>query len=398
MIFLMQASIAFAMGRFVEPEKTDKLAQVTQKEAIFTRYVALGDSITHGFQSGSVDETRQNSAYPCLLAKQMNTSFNVPLLKFPGFLVNIEDIGKGNIKWWQYYYPLIGGVRVDDFKDQSKINNFGVTGMTLSEVITSTGKDGGFYKLTLGPDGKPALDQALAKNPTFVSFWLGNNDVLNAALRVDASSLTDVNLFLDYFKTVESRLLATSSVQGVVVANVPDVTSIAYLDKVTNPVFTSGSYKPFWLKEALDNMIFTPDEIVLVRNKAKIINDRIKEVAAANGWAFVDANSIFNDIKQNGHPLKDANGNATSKVVNADYLGGIFSLDGVHPSITGHAVAANCMIDAINKAYGTNLKYVDEYSISQNDSLLKTPFDPRKNWIQDSWIGKAIYFVVDVFM
>jgi lysophospholipase L1-like esterase len=382
-------SMGFSMSEFHEPD---------QDALMFERYVALGDSITHGFQSGAVDETRQNTAYGCLLADKMNTPFNLPLLKFPGYLVNMEDIGKGNISWWEYYYPLIGGKRLDDYENQDTINNFGITGMTLSDVITHGGSEGGFYKLTLSPEGKSALDQALEKNPTFITLWLGNNDVLNAALRVDASVLTDVNLFLDYLAEVEQKVLATPSVKGVMIATVPDVTAIAYLDEIDSPEYEAGSYKPFWLREPNPAMVLTPDEIVTIREKADIINTRIREVAAANGWALVDANLIFNDIRDNAHEMIDGNGNGTGEYLTADYLGGIFSLDGVHPSITGHAMAANFMIDAINQTYGTHLEYVDEQAVSQSDSLFTDPFDPRGPWIEDGWIGKAIYFIVDQFM
>jgi len=73
------ASMGFSMSEFHEPD---------QDALMFERYVALGDSITHGFQSGAVDETRQNIAYGCLLADKMNTPFNLPLPSF--LLITIE--------------------------------------------------------------------------------------------------------------------------------------------------------------------------------------------------------------------------------------------------------------------------------------------------------------------
>jgi hypothetical protein len=47
---------------------------------------------------------------------------------------------------------------------------------------------------------------------------------------------------------------------------------------------------------------------------------------------------------------------------------------------------------------GSHLDYVDEQAVSQSDSLFTDPFDPRGPWIEDGWIGKAIYFIVDQFM
>jgi len=94
--------------------------------------------------------------------------------------------------------------------------------------------------------------------------------------------------------------------------------------------------------------------------------------------------------------IKDGNGNGTGRYVTADYLGGIFSLDGVHPSITGHAIVGNNMIEAINDSYGAGLAGINEYAVSENDSLYKDPYDPRN--LIDGWIGDAIVFVVELFM
>ncbi|MDM8517500.1 SGNH/GDSL hydrolase family protein, partial [Desulfobacterales bacterium HSG16] len=354
-------------------------------EPVFETYVALGDSLTHGYQSGSVDETRQPCGYASLLAEKMGTEFNLPLLKFPGYMVNIEDVGKGNISWWKYYYPLVGGVRVDGYRNQDKINNFGITGATAAEAMTHYGSEGGFFELVLGKNGDPALDQALAKNPTFVSVWLGNNDVLGAALSTDTAALTPIAEFEEDFETITNRIASKQSIQGVVIMNVPDVTCIAYLNETNNPDFPQGSYNPFWLQDATEGFVLTPDEIALIQERAAQINEKIYDTAYANGWAHVDTYEIFMDMKTYGHELKDQYGMGSGEWISADYLGGVFSLDGVHPSITGQAVAANYVIEGINATYGTQLDYVNEYQTSQSDSLLQNPYDPRE--LINGWIG-----------
>lgn len=364
--------------------------------SLFDRYVAIGDSLTHGFQSGAVDETRQPTAYPNLVAKKMGTPFNQPLLKFPGYLVNIEDVLKGNIAWYQYYYPLVGGKRVDNYANQSKLNNFGITGSESYNGLNTGGSEGGFFKLVLGAKGAPQVTQALNRNPTFVSFWLCNNDVLGSALSCDVSALTPLADFKRDFGACVNAIAAKSTVQGAVLLNVPDVTCIAYLKDANSPSLPAGSLNPFWMAKASDNMALTPDDIALIQQRANEINAEIERVALANNFAFVDANAIFNDIKKYGHNLKDANGLATSRVITADYLGGLFSLDGVHPSVTGQAVAANFVIDEINFTYGVNLAPVDEVAAASSDSLLKKPVDPRK--VIDGWVADAIYFVVELFM
>src|SRR5680860_923388 len=53
---------------------------------IFDRYVALGNSITAGFQSAGINDSTQLQAYPVLLAEMASATeqFHVPLLAPPG--------------------------------------------------------------------------------------------------------------------------------------------------------------------------------------------------------------------------------------------------------------------------------------------------------------------------
>lgn len=376
-------------------------AMGTKPPKIFDNYVSIGDSITHGFQSGAVDETRQPTAYPALLANKMGTPFNLPLLKFPGYLVNIEDVLKGNIAWWQYYYPLVGGERVDNYSGQSTLNNFGITGAAAHDGLNTYGSAGGFYKLVLGPSGAPSVKQALARKPTFVSFWLANNDVLGSALQCDTGALTPLAQFRNDFLACVNQIAAKETskggtIQGVVLLNVPDVTCIAYLKEVNDPGLPAGSRNPFWMPRASANMVLTPADLALIQQRTAEINQEIYYAALANNWAHVDANGVFMDINNYGHALKDGNGLATSRTITTDYLGGLFSLDGVHPSVTGHAVAANHIIDEVNMKYGQNLAPVNEVAVAAGDTLLTRPVDPR-NYL-DGWVADAIYFVVELFM
>ncbi len=395
-IVLVWSVCAFALGSAPPPPPA------YSGDPMFERYVAIGDSLTHGFQSGAVDETRQPKAYASLVAQKMGTDFNLPLLKFPGYLVNIEDVLKGNIAWWQYYYPLIGGKRVDGYDDQDTINNFGITGAAIHDCENTSGSAGGFYKLVLSPDGAPAMDQALSRNPTFVSFWLANNDVLGAALYCDPGKLTPIENFRADFQACAQRLEANcvengGSIQGIVMVNVPDVTAIAYLKEIDEPGFPAGSMNPFWMIRPSDDLYLSPDDIAVIQQRAAQVNQEIEYTALANGWAFVDANAVFNEIALYGHDLKDSTGVPAGQIIiTSDYLGGLFSLDGVHPSITGHAVAANYIIDAINMTFGKNLAPVDEIAAAQGDSLFQDPVDPRD--YLDGWVADAIYFAVEIFM
>ena len=51
---------------------------------IFRSYVAIGNSITAGFQSGGINDSTQLQAYPRLLAIQMGTPYRYASLVLPG--------------------------------------------------------------------------------------------------------------------------------------------------------------------------------------------------------------------------------------------------------------------------------------------------------------------------
>src|SRR5437762_9669601 len=50
----------------------------------FARYVAIGNSITAGYQSGGINDSTQQQSYAALVAAQMGTAFVLPLLNKPG--------------------------------------------------------------------------------------------------------------------------------------------------------------------------------------------------------------------------------------------------------------------------------------------------------------------------
>jgi hypothetical protein len=83
-------------------------------------------------------------------------------------------------------------------------------------------------------------------------------------------------------------------------------------------------------------------------------NATIASVAAANGCAVADMNAFFTMIKTQGGIV------ANGETFTADYVsGGLFSLDGVHPSSKGAGIVANKFIETMNVKFGMNVPYVD---------------------------------------
>jgi lysophospholipase L1-like esterase len=99
---------------------------------------------------------------------------------------------------------------------------------------------------------KSVIEDAVAKNPTFFTLWIGNNDVLsyatsggigvdqNAANNLDPSTygpddITNVNVFGAVYSQLVDALTANGA-KGVV-ATIPDVSSIPYFTTIPyNPI------------------------------------------------------------------------------------------------------------------------------------------------------------------
>ena len=106
-----------------------------------------------------------------------------------------------------------------------------------------------------------------------------------------------------------------------------------------------------------DAFTLDPAEIATVASQISDFNAAIAATAAAHGFAVVDMNSFFNDVATNGYT---ANGvNFTTTYVS----GGLFSLDGVHPTSQGYAIVANQFIEAINSNFGASIPKIDVSTI-----------------------------------
>src|SRR5436190_23781053 len=62
----------------------DAVGPTNLNSDIFRSYVAIGNSITAGWQSGGINDSTQQQAYPRLLATQMGTGYRYPSLVSPG--------------------------------------------------------------------------------------------------------------------------------------------------------------------------------------------------------------------------------------------------------------------------------------------------------------------------
>ncbi|WP_309641243.1 SGNH/GDSL hydrolase family protein [Flavobacterium sp.] len=102
-----------------------------------------------------------------------------------------------------------------------------------------------------------------------------------------------------------------------------------------------------------DKYVLLPSEITELNTATTAYNITIKSQADSHNLAFVDANDILTKINSGGIVAD------SFTLTSAFVSGGVFSLDGVHPSPRGYAFIANKFLEKINEKYHSNLKGVN---------------------------------------
>lgn len=252
--------------------------------------------------------------------------------------------------------------------------------------------------LILGvPPGSGSVSQVTRARdvaPRFILLWLGANDVLDMAASTDPEAHTDVDEFGRRFRRLLNELADTGAAMAV--ANLPDVTGIAALRPATGEVSacrqadgTLRAVEPddlisidlprARLPEPPCDDVLGPIERAEIRATVVAMNGEIAaaiaDVEARRGIeiAPVDIFAFFDQI--GAQAGADVSGDGVPDVTTA-YLGGIFGLDGIHPTRTGNALLANAFIDAINRRFGETVPPVDVARVASRDPLVNNEFRP----------------------
>lgn len=407
MLCCLVALVGLPLAPLTTQTKTVQAAQedAAQGSVNFDRLVFIGDSLTAGFQSSAIFQTGQENGYSSLLAKQTKASVTFPVISNPGLPPNGQLALSKPI--CQSPFP-VGFLNITGTpgagtrsNPQAQATNLAIPGHTVGDLLTLKPKaitDPAKANLTdimLGLPGflaNPAIvrsqiEWAEALKPTTLVVWIGNNDALGAVGGGSDKLLTPLADFTTRYTELMRRAKATGAT-NIFVANIPDVTSIALLLSQDDVVKISGqnketiqfifgvTKKDFILPTGLsllprgqklpDNVVLTKKELKNIKKAVEDFNKVIAAQAAANGATLVDMNKLFTGIAQNGFTI-DGVGK-----LNTRPFGGLFSLDFVHPSNTGYAIAANEFIKGFNSK-GANVPAVDLKAIASTDPLVCKP-------------------------
>lgn len=316
----------------------------------FERYVALGDSVTAGFQSGGLYAEGQAGSYPVLLSQRAGKPIRAPEGRGPGCP---PPIGAGP--------PTAEScTRLDP---AAATGNFAVPGARVEDLLAASASNvpaeaRPLYNLILG--NQTQVGAALAAKPRYISVWIGANNVLGATLAGDPSAATPPAAFgaaygrlLDALQPSKARLILLT---------VPRVTSLPVLvpgprlyalgladascknsSARLNVGLLSGPNAPRQLSCAAPYAL-TQDEARAANDFVAAYNSSITKLAAAKGAKVYDVNMLLGSLKP-----AEFTPNTTTP------FGPDFSADGVHPSGALHARLARALASFVNANFGTRI-------------------------------------------
>jgi lysophospholipase L1-like esterase len=277
--WLLLVSLSFvACNNNDDDSETTTDVPVTPGSAVFTNYVALGDSFAAGYSDSALFKAGQETSYPSILAQQFaqagGGTFKVPMMadNTGGLLLGGNVIAGSRLAILGFTpagspnVAPVPGVPTTEVTTHltGPFNNLGIPGAKSYHLLApgygnvagvATGKANPYYARFATTASTTVLADALVQEPTFFSLFIGGNDVLSYATsggvgvnqtgNVDLSTyggndITDPNVFANVYNALVTNLTANGA-KGVV-GNLPYVTALPY--------FTTVPYNPVPLSEA----------------------------------------------------------------------------------------------------------------------------------------------------
>jgi lysophospholipase L1-like esterase len=354
----------------------------------FSNTIFLGDSLTAGYQSGSLLDTAQVHGWANLVATQAAFNISLPLIAPPGAPSVLELVSVGPPP---DIITTPGPITTGRDNPATQATDLAVPGALVNDVANTvplanpTTPEEQITQLVLGFPGLgygQALSQAgfaIKAQPTTIFLWIGNNDALIADITGMPSSMTSVATFTTQYQALIAQL-TTMTPAHLVIGNIPDVTQVPYLTPATLVLgevseqtglptavlsgllgIVPGDYVnqtglgeiPLILggaqKGPIDDAgVLSAAEVVTVQAQVTAFNQVIAAQAKAANATLVDINALFAQMVSSGLTINGYTGNAS-------FLGGFFALDGIHPTNTGYAVIANAFIDTMNTSINTKI-------------------------------------------
>ena len=420
---------------------------VTSGEADFSKYVALGNSLTSGYRDGTVYLDGQLESYPAMIAEQMQKAgggtFTQPLVpdNIGGF-ANIPGFkGKLTLQVVNGALTPVYSTAVSELdRLTGTYNNMGVPGAKSFHLVANGyGNMAGLASGTANPyfvrfassSTASVLEDAMAQNPTFFSLWIGNNDVLSYATSggvgtnqtgntnprtYSSNDITDPNVLAGSIRAVLEGMKSVGATKGVI-ANIPNVTSIPFFTTVPynavplNETYAAalntqlvGRLKPVLTAlgqgDRLKTLVVGQNPLLIKDETLTDLSSQITAVLTRNGVSAALASFIGTTYGQARHATsEDLILLSTKPVINTDVanvsepfnkLGITYPLEDKHV-LTKSEVT---QVQTATNAYNTQIKALAEaYGLAFVDANAKMVELGKNSGIQYNGVNYSTTFV-----
>jgi hypothetical protein len=261
--YLFISSLVFAACS-EDIKETDNVEEpLTAGSANFSKYVAVGNSLTAGFSDGALFIKGQENAYPNMMAKEFakvgGGAFKTPFMadNLGGFQSGGAQVSALPTRLFfngsgpQNVPGLSATVLGQSIAAAGPYQNLGIPGAkSFHLAFNGYGALNPYYGRIATSASANVAQDAVAQNPTFFSLWIGNNDVLSFATSGGVginqlgntnpatygnNDITDPTAFAGVYNQLINAMTANGA-KGIV-ANIPSVTAVPYFTTVPhNPV------------------------------------------------------------------------------------------------------------------------------------------------------------------
>ena len=414
------AALGVVLASACQNDQLFRPANFVPIDPLFERYVSMGNSITAGFQSGGINDSTQMQAYPVLLASRMGSPFFPPLMRRPGCPYPIDSVFKVDTvtasptrgkphRIGNTFRDDLCQLRAPQAVPPPYVSNVAIPGATVLDGYSNDSSAGAQRRNALTTfflGGLTQMQMVERARPTFVTVWIGNNDVLGAATNAanagDSALITPVALFqtryhalLDSIEAVNPQgvlLIGVASVVGIanrvgLPPNQPPANGVPFFaygstyyaldqlaqipgpfvaDPTCAPPRGDSVLVPFPLGGALiagggtltcnEVQTIQPAEAVKLASTVAAYNAYIASQAASRGWTYFDPNPTLDSLRR--IPTQVSFFPTFGAACSANPFGAAFTCDAVHPSAATHKLIANKLREAINTAYGTAIPVI----------------------------------------
>ena len=397
------AALGLALGASAcQNDELFRPANFVPIDPLFERYVSMGNSITAGFQSDGINDSTQLQAYPVLLARAMRSPFFSPLMTRPGCRPPFTNaftgarVGGGT--------PTTCALRKAQNPPPPYISNTAIPGAAVLDGYTNDSAAGAqrLNALTTFFLGGLTQVQMLERaQASFVSVWIGNNDVLGAATQAggDSTRVTPVATFQTRYNALLDSIEAVRP-RGVILIGVANVTAIPFFslgstywaidnglvpgsafpapfvvdaacrpnglggtgDSVLVP-FPFGAFKVGRAQAGLADTLYCvepqtvqPAELRKLVSSVNAYNAYISSQAATRNWAYYNPNAALDSLRTVATAVRPFP--LLSQPCSANPFGTAFSCDAVHPSAATHKLLANKLRVVIDSVYGMSIPVI----------------------------------------